>query len=171
MVAKVRYCPVCPACKPGFVFVCGRAKAIHNCTLKELKEWLRVHRTLEDVPLPLMGRKHDLAAVVIDSVERGVKHASMQVRPNPSPSSPPSLPSSKSQEERPASARQHASCSESSETMDFPLCDETDSSLSRSRSWHVSEDEADTYDSGRSTVPVKQGVCACVRVRSNHVPK
>ena len=164
MVSKVRYCPVCPACKPGFVFVLGRAKAIHNCTLKELKEWLRVHRTLEDAPLPLTGRRHELVAIVGDCVDRGVKHAGTHGHqkpfPNSSPSSSPSLPSSKAHEERPVSARQRHSFSE------CRVSEKVESSLTGPDPWHGSDDEADTYDTGRYTAPVKQGVCVATVVMS-----
>ena len=157
MVSKVRYCPVCPACKPGFVFVLGRAKAIHNCSLKELKEWLRVHKTLEDAPLPLTGRRHELVAIVGDCVDRGVKHAGIHGHqkpfPNSSPSSSPSLPSSKAHEERPVSSRQRHSFSECS------VSAKVESSLTGPDPWHSSDDDADTYDTGRYTTPVKQGVC------------
>jgi len=158
-VSKVQYCPSCPACKPGFVFVFGRAKAIHNCTLKELKEWLRVHRTLKDAPLPLTGRKQELVVVVSECVDRGVKHSDTHGQqktptPNSSPGSSPSLPSLKSHVERRAvSAPQHTSCSECSES------EKVESSHVRPRSWHDSDEEGEVYDSRRCAVPLKQGVC------------
>ena len=165
MQPKVQYCPSCPACKPGFVFVFGRAKAIHNCTIKELKEWLRVHRTLEDAPLPLAGRKQELVVVVSECIDKGVKHAGthgqQKTPPNSSPGSSPSLPSLKSHEERrPVPAPQHPSCSESRES------GKVESSLARPRSWHDSDEEGEVYDSRRCAVPMKQGVC--VRCSCRH---
>ena len=156
MQPKVQYCPSCPACKPGFVFVFGRAKAIHNCTMKELKEWLRVHRTLEDAPLPLAGRKQELVVVVSECIDRGVKHAGthgqQNTPPNSSPGSYPSLPFLKSLEERrPVPAPQHPSeCRESGKV---------ELSLARPRSWHDSDEEGEVYDSRRCAVPMKQGEC------------
>ena len=163
MLPKVRYCPVCPPCKPGFVFIFGRAKAIHNCSLKELKEWVQTHRTLEDDPLPLTGRKHELTVIVRDSVDRGVKHAGGSLRSNSSPSSSPNSSPWNSRPERPVSARQLMSCSESSETQK-----EESSLTGGSHSWCGSDDEADENVKygvslpapARHTMPMKQGACA-----------
>ena len=150
---KVRYCPGCPPCKPGFVFIFGRAKAIHNCSMKELKEWIRNHRTLENDPLPLMGNKHELTVIVRDSVDRRVKHAGA------SPSSSSNSSPWNSRHERPA--RQHTSCSESSDTV------KEESSLTGLHPWHGSDDEVDksgTYSvslpaTARHTMPMRQGTC------------